>query len=612
MKSENSVDMPKTDGYGRERRREERRECSLPAQIRFQANQYPCVISDVSPRGLRFASTSSVELGLGAQVTMVTEKLGAIKGEIRWTAHPRYGFQIADEDTGSPPLNAFYDSLSALQMLAGRMEFLGMDEKTSAALRDAKPFVDREMPASLDFFYDRIRENPGVRAFFSSESQIGRARDAQLRHWEEVTAGAFDERYFERVRRIGLAHARIGMEPRWYIAGYAHLTAQLAAKLVAEHWPKSRWGSSSQVEGKSVAAMLAALVKAIFLEMDISISSYFKATEEVRLKNEDEAINFERAFVGNSVGKGLASLAGKDLSFRLDENLPVAYKKLQDDFNKAVAFLDAAMKSVAETVEGVGSGMQEISAASDDLSHRTEQQAASLEQTSAALNEITEAARKTSEAVKAAEDATNKAQADARHSGEIVEKTVATMSKIAASSQEISQIIGVVDEIAFQTNLLALNAGVEAARAGDVGRGFAVVASEVRALAQRSSEAAKEIRGLIQTSSIHVNDGVEQVAEAGASLERIAKQVMAINSGMADIARTAREQATGLKEVSIAIDQMDQLTQQNAAMAEQATAAAKSAQGEARKLRALIEDFRLSPGESQARAASPPALRRAS
>ena len=541
MKSENSVDMPKTDGYGRERRREERRECSLPAQIRFQANQYPCVISDVSPRGLRFASTSSVELGLGAQVTMVTEKLGAIKGEIRWTAHPRYGFQIADEDTGSPPLNAFYDSLSALQMLAGRMEFLGMDEKTSAALRDAKPFVDREMPASLDFFYDRIRENPGVRAFFSSESQIGRARDAQLRHWEEVTAGAFDERYFERVRRIGLAHARIGMEPRWYIAGYAHLTAQLAAKLVAEHWPKSRWGSSSQVEGKSVAAMLAALVKAIFLEMDISISSYFKATEEVRLKNEDEAINFERAFVGNSVGKGLASLAGKDLSFRLDENLPVAYKKLQDDFNKAVAFLDAAMKSVAETVEGVGSGMQEISAASDDLSHRTEQQAASLEQTSAALNEITEAARKTSEAVKAAEDATNKAQADARHSGEIVEKTVATMSKIAASSQEISQIIGVVDEIAFQTNLLALNAGVEAARAGDVGRGFAVVASEVRALAQRSSEAAKEIRGLIQTSSIHVNDGVEQVAEAGASLERIAKQVMAINSGMADIARTARE-----------------------------------------------------------------------
>ena len=612
MKSENSVDMPKTDGYGRERRREERRECSLPAQIRFQANQYPCVISDVSPRGLRFASTSSVELGLGAQVTMVTEKLGAIKGEIRWTAHPRYGFQIADEDTGSPPLNAFYDSLSALQMLAGRMEFLGMDEKTSAALRDAKPFVDREMPASLDFFYDRIRENPGVRAFFSSESQIGRARDAQLRHWEEVTAGAFDERYFERVRRIGLAHARIGMEPRWYIAGYAHLTAQLAAKLVAEHWPKSRWGSSSQVEGKSVAAMLAALVKAIFLEMDISISSYFKATEEVRLKNEDEAINFERAFVGNSVGKGLASLAGKDLSFRLDENLPVAYKKLQDDFNKAVAFLDAAMKSVAETVEGVGSGMQEISAASDDLSHRTEQQAASLEQTSAALNEITEAARKTSEAVKAAEDATNKAQADARHSGEIVEKTVATMSKIAASSQEISQIIGVVDEIAFQTNLLALNAGVEAARAGDVGRGFAVVASEVRALGQRSSEAAKEIRGLIQTSSIHVNDGVEQVAEAGASLERIAKQVMAINSGMADIARTAREQATGLKEVSIAIDQMDQLTQQNAAMAEQATAAAKSAQKEAQKLRALIDDFRLSPGESQARAASPPALRRAS
>jgi len=608
MKRETTVEMPKTGGYGRERRREERRDCSLAGQLRHRAGEYPCVISDVSLNGLRFASNSSVEFSAGEAVTVVTEKLGAINGSIRWTAHPRYGFEIADGEKAPPPLVAFYESLSPKQVLANRMEFLGFDETLSSALREAKAVIDREMPACLDVFYERIRATPGARGFFGDDKQIGRARDAQLRHWEHVTTGAFDERYLERVRRIGLTHARIGMEPRWYIAGYAHLTAQLAAKIVAEHWPKNRWGSAPQDGAKSVGAMLAALLKATFLEIDIAITTYSQATEEVRLKSEEDAINFERSFVGSSVGKGLDRLASKDLSFRLNVDLPVAYRKLQDDFNKAVGYLDAAIHGVAVTVEGVGAGMREITAASDDLSRRTEQQAASLEQTSAALNEITEAARKTSEAVKAAEDATNNARADARLSGEIVERTVATMSKIAASSREIGQIVSVVDEIAFQTNLLALNAGVEAARAGDVGRGFAVVASEVRALAQRSGEAAKEIRSLIQTSSSLVNEGVAQVGEAGASLERIAKQVMAISAGMADIARTAQEQATGLKEVSIAADQMDQLTQQNAAMAEQATAAAKSAQGEAGKLRALIEDFRLSTKDT----GPPAAIRRAS
>ncbi len=462
------------------------------------------------------------------------------------------------------------------------------------ACAKSKDFLQRELPRSLDILYTQIQSNPGLRAFFSNDGHIAKARAAQLRHWAEVATGEFDDRYTKRVREIGITHARIGLEPRWYTSGYALILADLTAKLIHESWPKHRWGGGAQTDVKSVSGAVEALIKAVFLEIDLSVTVYLKATEEARLKGEEAAIEHERETVSNSIGKGLSSLAAKDLNFRLTEDLPAAYSKLKDDFNSAIVFLEASMKSVAGAVDNVNTGMLEISQASDDLSHRTEQQAASLEQTAAALGEITDSARRTSDAVKGAESTMEQAHADAKLSGQIVEKTVATMNKIAASSREISQIVGVVDEIAFQTNLLALNAGVEAARAGDVGRGFAVVASEVRALAQRSSEAAKEIRGLIETSSGHVKDGVSQVAEAGASLERIAKQVTAMNAGMAEIGRTAREQAVGLKEVNTAVDQMDQLTQQNAAMAEEATAAAQSLQKETGKLRALIEQFSMS------------------
>jgi methyl-accepting chemotaxis protein len=307
-----------------------------------------------------------------------------------------------------------------------------------------------------------------------------------------------------------------------------------------------------------------------------------------------------------SFGAGLAKLAEKNMTHRLDDTLPAAYNQLRLDFNSAIGYLDAALDKVVVNATGVRSGMEEIAAASDDLARRTEQQAANLEETTAALNEIREAAHKTAESAQRAKVSVASAQTDAARSGEVVRRTVTTMNKIADSSKEIGQIIGVVDEIAFQTNLLALNAGVEAARAGEVGRGFAVVASEVRALAQRSGEAAKEIRRLIETSSSHVRDGVVQVAEAGASLERIVAQVTDINDGINEIARTAEDQANGLREVSVAVDQMDTLTQQNAAMAEQATAAARSLHSETAELFSLINEFAVSTSQRDVIAPAPP------
>jgi methyl-accepting chemotaxis protein len=318
--------------------------------------------------------------------------------------------------------------------------------------------------------------------------------------------------------------------------------------------------------------------------------------EGERARNEQaqrDAIDQERAVVAGSIGLALTKLAAKDLTYRMPADIPEAYRKLQADFNAAIAELETAMRSVTGSTNAIQSGTQEISAASDDMARRAEQQAASLEETAAALEEITTTVRRSAEGADHAHQVVVTADEDAKKSAQVVRQAVEAMDAIAKSSQQISQIIGVIDEIAFQTNLLALNAGVEAARAGDAGRGFAVVASEVRALAQRSAEAAKEIKGLISASTSHVDNGVKLVAETGQSLERIMSQVTEINRVVSEIAKGAQEQATGLQQINIAINQMDQTTQQNAAMAEESTAASHSLSQETEQLADLIGQFQV-------------------
>jgi methyl-accepting chemotaxis protein len=350
-------------------------------------------------------------------------------------------------------------------------------------------------------------------------------------------------------------------------------------------------------------------LKVVLLDMDLAISVYAEAAEDARLKSEGEAQAREREIVAKSVGAGLARVAAKDLTFRMAGDLPEAYSQLQSDFNGALEQLQTALKSVSQSTGGITTGTQEIATAAEELSRRTEQQAASLEETAAALDEITTTVHKTADSAKSAREAVASAKSDAERSGHVVRQAVEAMSKIESSSQQIGQIIGVIDEIAFQTNLLALNAGVEAARANEAGRGFAVIASEVRALAQRSAEAAKSIKDLITTSTAEVSEGVKLVAETGASLERIVVKVGEINLVVNDIASGAQEQATGLQEINAAVNQMDQVTQQNAAMAEEATAASQSLAKESEQLKRLIEQFDV--GERAAGAANGRAAARA-
>jgi len=317
------------------------------------------------------------------------------------------------------------------------------------------------------------------------------------------------------------------------------------------------------------------------------------AVEAERRRTEEEraAAAKEQATVVDSLARGLSQLSHGDLTFRIEEAFATDYVQLKTDFNAAMAKLQDTMGVISGNTASMRSGAGEISTAADDLSRRTEQQAASLEETAAALDEITATVRKTAEGANHASSVVATARTDAEQSAIVVSRATAAMGEIESSSKQIGQIIGVIDEIAFQTNLLALNAGVEAARAGDAGKGFAVVASEVRALAQRSAEAAKEIKALINASSAQVGSGVELVAETGKALQRIALQVAEINGAVTEIAASAQEQAVGLQQVNTAVNQMDQVTQQNAAMVEQSTAASHALANEAIELARLMGQF---------------------
>jgi methyl-accepting chemotaxis protein len=267
------------------------------------------------------------------------------------------------------------------------------------------------------------------------------------------------------------------------------------------------------------------------------------------------------------------------------------------DFNAAMAQLERAMRAVMAGIVVIREGAQDIAKAADDLSMRTEQQASSLEQTTAAVEQIASTVKTAADGAAHAQTAVAAADDDAKKSKVIVGESVQAMDAIARSAQQINQIVGVIDDIAFQTNLLALNAGVEAARAGDAGRGFAVVASEVRGLSQRSAEAAKEIKILLAESTRHVGHGVKQVGETGRALERLLTQVAEINAVVSDIAAGTKEQASGLAEVNVAIGQIDGMTQRNATMVGDSAAATHRLSQETERLSELIGQFRLSAGD---------------
>jgi methyl-accepting chemotaxis protein len=404
------------------------------------------------------------------------------------------------------------------------------------------------------------------------------------------------------------------------LLGFFLFARSLAGVLARLTGTMSRLASgdlSANVEGEGRPDEIGAMARAVQVfkdnavktrELEQEAATQRSQTEEQRRRTaEQDRIRAEAmAQATTGLADGLKQLAAGNLSVQLSQSFAEEFESLRADFNQAVGQLKDTMTSVVEATNSIDSGSREVSQSADDLSKRTEQQAASLEETAAALDQITANVSNSSQRAEEARTVAIQANESARHSGAVVTNAVDAMGKIEQSSNQISSIIGVIDDIAFQTNLLALNAGVEAARAGEAGKGFAVVAQEVRELAQRSATAAKEIKDLIRNSSVEVGNGVKLVSETGTALKTIEGYIVTINQHMDAIATSAREQSVGLSEVNTAVNQMDQVTQQNAAMVEEANAAGATLATEAGRLRDLIGQFQLggaSAGYQQRRAA---------
>jgi methyl-accepting chemotaxis protein len=492
--------------------------------------------------------------------------------------------------------------------LSDRLDFLKFDARARAVLLGLQPLLQDNMGAALGAFYDQVRATPEIRGLFKDDRHIDSAEKRQRSHWDALSSGRFDDGYEKAVLTVGRTHARIGLEPRWYIGGYALVAEHLVKTIVADR--EGTMMKRLRSNPDALSETIATLIKAIFLDMDLAISTYLDMLADERRKAEEaRAADTQRQTDAlEALTASLAQLARGDLTARLDRDIAPEFSAIGSNFDGTMQKLQEVVGAVLTSMVAIENGNRELAQASDDLARRTEQQAASLEETTAALAQITLGVRTTTEGVAHARTVASTATRDAAHTSEIVSRSKAAMTDIQTATGKIGQITDVIDEIAFQTNLLALNAGVEAARAGESGRGFAVVATEVRSLAQRASQSAKDIKALIDDATTTVEGGASLVLNTEDALNRFVAQVQEISTIIGGIAETAQEQTTGLNEVSIAVGDLDRATQQNAAMVEESTAATQSLSEETTKLARQLGFF--DTGRQHARDVPPPRQRR--
>jgi methyl-accepting chemotaxis protein len=483
------------------------------------------------------------------------------------------------------------------KQLNERLQFVDLDTRQRDALKRALPTISASLDGALDTFYRKARATPETARFFSSEAHIQSAKGRQVKHWELIGSANFDTQYVDAVTTIGKTHARLGLEPRWYIGGYALILEAIVESVIAKHLE----GFLYRKKAAALGGEITAIVKAALVDMDYAISVYLEALQEEREKSEAErqARNAEQEEALSALDASLTRLAGGDLTAGISKPLAPQFEGLRSNFNSAIAKLDDTLGAIVTAADDAAGNSGELVHATDDMAKRTEQQAASLEETAAAVEEITTISREAAGRAEEARRVVRSATEEAERSGEVVEQAVGAMSAIQDSSGRITQIIGVIDQISFQTNLLALNAGVEAARAGEAGKGFAVVAQEVGEGAQKSAEAAKEIKALIDKSFADVQLGVSLVNRTGEALHHIGEQVVHINAHIDAIASSAREQSAGIAEINTAVGSMDQMTQQNAAMVEETNAATHNLMQVSTTLKGLVDRFVVSAERSE-------------
>ncbi len=452
-----------------------------------------------------------------------------------------------------------------------RLGFVGLDKEARATLRGLQPLLNKEVPAALQTFYEKVRKTPEMRRFFQSEDHMEGASNRQEAHWALIAEGDFGQDYNDAVKKIGQVHARIGLEPRWYIGGYAIVTDHLLSAVVDEVFPTGFLGTRNTRKLDQARKSISSLMKTVMLDMDLAISAYLDTLAGQLAARQKTVID--------ALGAGLESLAAGDLTCVIEIDFPEDQMRLKDDFNKSVLSLRSTVDRALSAGANVLSGSQQLSATAEQLSQGAAEQAASTEQASASMEEMTSTIKQSAENASETEKIARKSAADAVASGSAVEKAVSAMQTIASK-------IMVVQEIARQTDLLALNAAVEAARAGEHGRGFAVVASEVRKLAERSQAAAAEISTLS-------SETVKAAQSAGEILGRLVPDIQRTAQLVEEITAATREQNVGAAQINGAIQQLDKVTQQNSSAAEEMSTTAEELSMQAGELQNAIAYFRI-------------------
>lgn len=462
--------------------------------------------------------------------------------------------------------------------LARKIEQFDLGGEQAALLARAGEILIPRLDQILKDFYARALADPVSKVFFKDDGRVDFARSAQKKHWTRLLSGDLGEGYAASVDRIGRTHARINLPLDVYMSAYALSSGQLLGMLVdASQGRMFRRGS-----GTSGLVEVVSRAFAFDIEQVTTVAfAVWGEEQELALKYLNMAID---------------AMAEGDLSLRVpspeESDYPAAYEAQRRKMNAAAENLGSIVTQVTQSMNRMLESVDRVNGSADDLSQRTNSQAASLEQTAAAMEEITASIKQSALATQRSNEVAQSARAEMERSADIVGQTATAMEGIRKSSEQISRITGLIDDIAFQTNLLALNAGVEAARAGEAGRGFAVVAGEVRTLAANSSEAAKEIKDLIAASSRQVEDGVKLVAAARASLEDLGGSFEQVASLSSEVSTASDEQSRGLGEVNTSVATLDGITQQNASMVEQTNDQMRKLSDHANALKSLLAGLR--------------------
>lgn len=487
-----------------------------------------------------------------------------------------------------------------------RLAFLGIGATEKNLLNRIGHQVRRTLGPALDRFYRRVNETPTLSRFFSNPAHQKSARSQQEKHWSRILDGDFGPDYVQSTKAIGNTHARIGLEPQWYIGSYGLLLEGIVSEFLHDAWPKSQQGLLGRIFRKSdpslpveeVTRRTGLLIKAALLDMELGLQTYTLNLDGRERSRAEKERTESLTALSEALADALERMAGGDLVQEIDPALETETTRMSGAFQSACSGLSHIVHAVRSTSGMVEHRAKTLSGSSEDVACRIAEQVQALGTVSRNITELTASVKEVAEEARQADETVEACCQETGQGMDIVNRTVKAMAKISESSAQIVQIISVIDEIAFQTNLLALNAGVEAARAGDAGRGFAVVAQEIRALAQRSTTAAREIKELISSSMEDVERGVKMVDETGSALENISTSVNRLGDAVGEIASGAEAQAQRIMDINASTTQLEAVTRTNAAIVQEMSGSSQELVGDAAELMTIVTNFKVREDQS--------------